>query len=65
MKRKKRPERLNPDKYRDGPRNPVKSKHSRSSWDDESLDDAYDEWLTMRSWNGEEGDDLKGDGEEE
>ncbi|HLF62572.1 MAG TPA: hypothetical protein VI603_02415 [Saprospiraceae bacterium] len=57
MKRKKNhPDRFNPDKYRDGPKKTPKLKQPRSTWDDENLDEAFDEWMDMRRWsnNGDE-----------
>jgi len=55
MKRKKNHlDRFNPDKYRDGPKKPPKMKASRSSWDDDDLDEAFDEWMNMRRWSDEE-----------
>lgn len=65
MKRKKRPERFHPDKYKDGPRNPPKTRSPRPEWDDENLDEAIDEWLDMRSWNDSDEDDWDDAGEEE
>lgn len=55
MKRKKNqtPERFQKDKYADGPKKP-KLKAPRSTWDDENLDEALDEWLDMRDWQSEE-----------
>ena len=49
MKRKRHPDKFNPDKYKDGPKAPKLK--SRSSWDDENLDDAFDEWADMRQWS--------------
>lgn len=58
MKRKKNhPDRFNPYKYRDGPKKAPKLKQPRSTWDEENLDEAFDEWMDMRGWsddNGEE-----------
>ena len=55
MKRKKnQSERFHPDRYQDGPKKPVKLKPMRSSWDDENLDEAFDEWKDMRRWSSSE-----------
>lgn len=64
MKRKKNhPDRFSPDKYRDGPKKLPRQKQAKSSWDDDNLDDAFDEWQDMRHWNDEA--DFSDDGEEE
>jgi hypothetical protein len=56
MKRKKfQSDRFHPDKFRDGPKK-TPARTARSTWDDENLDEAFDEWIDMRSWseNGDE-----------
>ena len=56
MKRKKNlADRTQPDKYRDGPKKPLKLKQPRSTWDDENLDEAFDEWMEMRRWSDSDG----------
>jgi len=52
MKRKKsHPDRIHPDKFRDGPKKPTGPKPPRRVWDDD-LDEALDEWKGMRQRNG-------------
>jgi len=41
-------ERFHPDRYKDGPKKPLKLKQHRSTWDDENLDEAFDEWMEKR-----------------
>lgn len=67
MKRKRHPDRFQPDKYRDGPKKPAKTKQPRSTWDEEDLDGAMDEWIDMRKWSDEEdgGEDADWSDEEE
>ena len=52
MKRKKNHlDRIQPDKYRDGPKKPTGPKPPRRVWDDENLFDALEEWEVMRKGN--------------
>jgi hypothetical protein len=54
MKRKKNiQDRFHPDKFRDGPKKPPRLRQARSTWDDENLDEAFDEWNDMRQWSDE------------
>ena len=56
MKRKKNHlDRFHPDKFRDGPKKPSNIKPARSTWDEENLDEAFDEWVDMRRWSDENG----------
>ena len=58
MKRKRHPDRFNPDKYKDGPKKPASSKLSKFEDDDDYLDKAFDEWKAMKSWQSDpDGDD--------